>query len=330
MFNNFEFLNPHYLFLLLIIPLLIIWYWFFNRYRKTPVIYSQIEAFSNRKNWRIRFRCLPDVLRMLVLILLIIAIARPQSYWNIMEKDREGIDIVLAMDISSSMLAEDFKPNRLEAAKAMAKEFVELRKDDNIGIVAFAGESYTQCPPTIDHIVVQELLDKLTTGQIDDGTAIGDGLATAVNRIKDSKTKSKAIILLTDGMNNLGSIDPLMAAEIAKKFNIRVYTIGVGNNGLAPLPYETPFGKQYQYVEVKIDEKLLKEIAKETNGKYFRSTNKKSLQSIFNDIDKMEKSVVNTTLFQQKAELGIFFIAIALLLFIAEELLRKTLFNTKP
>ncbi|MDR0790810.1 MAG: VWA domain-containing protein [Bacteroidales bacterium] len=330
MFNNLSFLNPQYLFLLLAVPLLVLWYCYFNRRRKTPVTYSQISAFGKRKTWRIRLRFIPDVLRLLVIILLIIAIARPQSYWSRTQKDKEGIDIVLAMDISSSMLAEDFKPNRLEAAKAVAKDFVEKRQDDNIGIIAFAGESYTQCPPTIDHIVVQELLGKLTTGQIDDGTAIGDGLATAVNRIKDSKTKSKAIILLTDGMNNLGSIDPLMAAEIAKKFNIRVYTIGVGNNGLAPFPYDTPFGKQYQYVEVKIDEKLLKEIAKETNGKYFRSTNKKSLQTIFGDIDKMEKTVIDTTLFEQKDELGIFIIAIALLLFISEELLRKTLFNTKP
>jgi Ca-activated chloride channel family protein len=247
-----------------------------------------------------------------------------------MESDKEGIDIVLTIDISSSMLAEDFKPNRLEAAKTVAKDFVKKRPDDNIGIVAFAGESFTQCPPTMDHAVVEELLDKLTTGSIDDGTAIGDGLATAINRVKDSKTKSKAIILLTDGMNNIGSIDPLMSAEIAKKFNIRVYTIGVGKNGLAPFPYDTPFGRQYQYAEVQIDEKLLKEIAKETNGKYFRSTNKKSLETIFGDIDKMEKTVVDTTIFEQKSELGIFFILIAMLVLVVEELLRRTIFNTKP
>ncbi|MDR1005555.1 MAG: VWA domain-containing protein [Bacteroidales bacterium] len=330
MFNSFSFLYPQYLFLLLILVPLIAWYWFFKSKRKTPVTYSQINAFGERKNWRIRLRYFPDVLRLCVVILLIISVARPQSYWRTMESDKEGIDIVLTIDISSSMLAEDFKPNRLEAAKTVAKDFVKKRPDDNIGIVAFAGESFTQCPPTMDHAVVEELLDKLTTGSIDDGTAIGDGLATAINRVKDSKTKSKAIILLTDGMNNIGSIDPLMSAEIAKKFNIRVYTIGVGKNGLAPFPYDTPFGRQYQYAEVQIDEKLLKEIAKETNGKYFRSTNKKSLETIFGDIDKMEKTVVDTTIFEQKSELGIFFILIAMLVLVVEELLRRTIFNTKP
>ncbi|MDR1725405.1 MAG: VWA domain-containing protein [Bacteroidales bacterium] len=330
MFNSFSFNNPQYLWLLLSIPLLILWYIFFNKKRKTPVTYSQIEAFGSSKSWRIKLRNLPDLLRLLIIILLILAIARPQSYWSYSESDKEGIDIILAMDISSSMLAEDFKPNRLEAAKAVAKDFVEKRTDDNIGIVAFSGESYTQCPPTLDHSVVKELLSKLNTGQINDGTAIGDGLATAINRIKDSKTKSKVVILLTDGMNNLGSIDPLMAAEIAKKFNIRVYTIGVGNNSLAPFPYETPFGRQYQYVEVRIDEKLLTEMAHETGGKYFRSTNKASLKTIFSDIDKMEKSVVDTQVFQQKTELGLFIILIILVLFVVEELLRKTLFNTKP
>ena len=330
MFNGISFLYPQYLFLLLTVPLLILWYCYFNRSRKTPVTYSQISAFDNKKHWRVYLKFIPDILRLFVIILLIIAIARPQSYWNRTGKNKEGIDIVLAIDISSSMLAEDFKPNRLEAAKAVAKSFVEKRENDNIGIVAFAGESYTQCPPTIDHAVVQNLLEELSTGQINDGTAIGDGLATAINRIKDSKTKSKAIILLTDGMNNLGSIDPLMAAEIAKKINIRVYTVGVGSNGLAPFPYHTPFGKQYQHEEVKIDEKLLKEISKETNGKYFRSTDKKSLQTIFEDIDKLEKSIIDSSFSEQKDELGIVLIALALVFFITEELLRKTLFNTKP
>ncbi|MEA4966891.1 MAG: VWA domain-containing protein, partial [Bacteroidaceae bacterium] len=240
------------------------------------------------------------------------------------------VDIVVALDISGSMLAEDFKPNRLEAAKEVAKDFMQGRLTDNIGLVVFSGEAFTQCPPTTDHRMLLELTSKVESGIIEDGTAIGDGLATAINRMKDTKTKSKTIILLTDGVNNMGAIDPLTAAEIAKEHKMRVYTIGIGKIGMAPYPFQTPFGKQYQNVEVNIDEPLLKEIAKTTGGKYFRSTDKNSLQTIFKEIDNMEKSIIDVSSYKMKKDRALPFLIAALLFLIAEVLLRKTILRTNP
>ena len=329
MFSGFEY--PYFLLLLLVIPLLVIFQYFYEKKQHPTIRYSQISPFENAtKSWKIRFRLLPNYIRYLVLALLIIAIARPQSYLSRDEKNIEGVDIIVALDISSSMLAEDFKPNRLDAAKDVAKDFMEGRKTDNIGLVAFSGEAFTQCPPTTDHSMLLELTSKVQSGIIEDGTAIGDGLATAINRIKDTKTKSKTIILLTDGVNNMGAIDPLTAADIAKDYKIRVYTIGVGRRGMAPYPFKTPYGTQYQSVEVNIDEALLSEIAKTTGGKCFRSTDKNSLKTIFKEIDSMEKSIIDVSYYKTKKDLALPFLISALLLLIIEVLLRKTILRTNP
>jgi Ca-activated chloride channel family protein len=329
MINGFEY--PYLLLLLSIIPLLIVFQAFYDKKRHPKIKYSQTSPFENvKKSWRVRLRLLPNYIRYIVLALLIITIARPQSYLSKDEMNVEGVDIVVALDISGSMLAEDFKPNRLEAAKDVAIDFMQGRATDNIGLVVFSGEAFTQCPPTTDHSILIDLTSKIESGIIQDGTAIGDGLATAINRIKDTKTKSKTIILLTDGVNNMGAIDPLTAAEIAKDYKIRVYTIGIGKIGMAPYPFQTPFGKQYQNIEVKIDEPLLKEIAKITTGKYFRSTDKNSLQTIFKEIDSMEKSIIDVSYYKTKKDLAFPFLIGALLLLIIEVLLRKTILQANP
>lgn len=329
MINGFEY--PYFLLLLLIIPLLIVFQIFYDKKQYPNIHYSQLSPFESfTKSWKVKLRLLPNCIRYLVLTLLIIAIARPQSYLSKDEMNVEGVDIVVALDISGSMLAEDFKPNRLEAAKEVAKDFMQGRLTDNIGLVVFSGEAFTQCPPTTDHRMLLELTSKVESGIIEDGTAIGDGLATAINRMKDTKTKSKTIILLTDGVNNMGAIDPLTAAEIAKEHKMRVYTIGIGKIGMAPYPFQTPFGKQYQNVEVNIDEPLLKEIAKTTGGKYFRSTDKNSLQTIFKEIDNMEKSIIDVSSYKMKKDRALPFLIAALLFLIAEVLLRKTILRTNP
>lgn len=329
MFSGFEY--PYFLFLLILIPLLIVYQYFFEKTAYPTLRYSQISPFENApKSWKLRLKSFPNYIRYITLALLIIAIARPQSYLSRDEKNVEGVDIVIALDISGSMLAQDFKPNRLEAAKNVAKNFMQERNNDNIGLVVFAGESFTQCPLTTDHSMLMELTTKVESGIIQDGTAIGDGLATAINRIKDTKTKSKTIILLTDGVNNMGAIDPLTASEIAKDYKIRVYTIGIGKIGMAPFPFQTPFGTQYQNVEVKIDEPLLKDIAKATGGKYFRSTDENSLKTIFNEIDSMEKSIIDVSYYQVKKDLAFGFLVVALILLVIEALLRKTILRTNP
>lgn len=329
--SNISFQYPYLLFLLLLLPLMFIYQRYYDKRKATNIIYSDISQFATaRKTFKLRIRQLPDYFRMLAVALIIIAIARPQLNTSKDEKSIEGIDIVLTLDVSTSMLAEDFKPNRLESAKSVAKEFIENRKNDNIGIVVFAGEAYTKCPSTIDHTVLLNLLSSTESGQIDDGTAIGDGLATAINRVKDTKAKSKVIILITDGVNNMGAIDPLTAASIAKEYNIRIYTIGIGKKGHAPYPFYTPFGKQYQNVEVKIDEDLLKEVANTTGGQYFRSTKNSSLQEIFKEIDKMEKTKIDVSLYKHTKDIGGSFILLALIILIIEMLLRKTYLRTNP
>ncbi|MFA7082104.1 MAG: VWA domain-containing protein [Bacteroidales bacterium] len=329
MFSGFEY--PYFLFLFILIPLLVVYQYFFEKTAYPTLRYSQISPFENApKSWKLRLKNFPNYIRYIALALLIIAIARPQSYLSRDEKNVEGVDIVIALDISGSMLAQDFKPNRLEAAKEVAVNFMQERNNDNIGLVVFAGESFTQCPLTTDHSMLIELTTKVECGIIQDGTAIGDGLSTAINRIKDTKTKSKTIILLTDGVNNMGAIDPLTASEIAKDYKIRVYTIGVGKIGMAPFPFQTPFGTQYQNVEVKIDEPLLKEVAKGTGGKYFRSTDENSLKTIFKEIDSMEKSIIDVSYYQIKKDLAFRFLIAALLLLIIEVLLRKTILRTNP
>lgn len=314
MFNDLEFANKPLLFLLLIIPILIALYvW---KYRKLyPTI--QISSFDFAKKSKTSFReILVHVLfglEMVAVALLIVALARPQSSEKNSTTNVEGIDIVMTMDVSGSMLAEDFKPNRLEAAKKVGAKFVDGRPNDRIGLVVFASESYTQCPMTTDHKVLNQLMSEIKTGIIEDGTAIGDGLSIAISRLKDSDAISKVIILLTDGVNNTGSIDPISAAEIAKMFGLRVYTIGVGTNGTAPYPVQDFFGnKRYQQVEVNIDEDMLKQIANMTGAQYFRATDNSSLDKIYNEIDKMEKSRIEVYEFERKTEEFFPFAAIAL------------------
>jgi Ca-activated chloride channel family protein len=266
-------------------------------------------------------------LRILAIALLIIVLARPQATNNFQDTSTEGIDIVLTLDISGSMLARDFRPDRLEASKNVATEFISGRPYDRIGLVVFSGESFTQCPLTTDHAVLINLLREMKSGMIEDGTALGMGLATAVNRIKDSDAKSKVIILLTDGVNNRGIIAPLTAAEIAKTYGIRVYTIGVGTQGVAPYPVQTPFGIQYQDMEVEIDETVLKDIAQMTNGKYFRATDNDKLAQVYSEIDKLEKSKMDVRQFKLKEERFAFPALIAFCLMLLELVLRNALFR---
>lgn len=323
--------NPAYLWLLLIIPLTIIWYIFYNRKIYVPIKFSTLEGFQRTlPTLKVKFRHLPFSLRIVALIMLIIGLSRPQSSSSSKELETEGIDIVITLDISGSMLAEDFKPNRLEAAKRITEKFIDARQNDRIGLVIFSAKSFTQCPITIDHSVLKNLLSQIKSGLIEDGTAIGMGLATAVDRLKDSKAKSRIIILLTDGINNTGFISPITAAEMAKNLNIRVYTIGVGTIGKAPYPFQTPYGIQYMNVDVEIDEVLLKEIAQTTGGKYFRATNNKALENIYNEIDSMEKTKIKQTVFLSYSDQFFPFVLAGTILIVIEILLRLIFFRKIP
>ena len=300
--NNYLFINPEYFYLLIIPVVYSIWYFFKRKKINSEILFSNLGSLNKTKTLKNRLRDLPQIFKILAICLLIIALARPQSSTNWEESTTEGIDIVLSMDISGSMLAEDLKPNRLEASKDVAVDFISKRVNDRIGLVIFSGESFTQCPLTTDHNVLINLFKDVKSGMVEDGTAIGMGLATAVNRLKDSDAISKIIILLTDGVNNKGVVAPFTAAEIAKQFGIRVYTIGVGTEGYAPYPFQTPFGVQYQDVEVQIDEETLQNIATVTDGKYFRATNNSKLKEIYKDIDKLEKSKIEVTEFHKRSE----------------------------
>jgi len=331
--NHITFAHPYLLLLLLVIPLMVVWYIMRYRKQKPALQFSNISLFKGvHKTFRQRAYPLLFALRMVTIGALIIALARPQSMLSRQEMKVEGIDIVLAMDVSGSMLAEDFKPNRLEAAKNVASDFIEGRKTDRMGLVVFSGEAFTQVPLTIDHNVLLNQLSSLKSGMIKDGTALGDGLATAINRIKDSEAKSKVIILLTDGINNQGAVDPQSAAEIAALYNIRLYTIGVGTQGLAPYPFRDPFGRvRYQNVPVELDENLLTQMAQSTvDGQYFRATNKKSLQQIFKQIDEMEKSKIDVTQYAQTKDEYLGWLILAALALLAEILLGLFYFRSTP
>ena len=331
LFPHITLLHPWILLLLLLIPALVAWYVLKGNRRYPSLRFSMTHVLEQQApTWKVRMRHLLFALRMLALAFIILALARPQSSISRQDVSVEGIDIVIALDISSSMLAEDFQPNRLEAAKSIASDFVNGRPNDRIGLVAFSGEAFTQCPLTTDKNILTELFRQLKSGMIEDGTAIGDGLATAVNRLRESDAISKVIILLTDGENNRGNIDPLTAGEIAKKMGVRVYTIGVGTHGMAPYPFKTPFGTQYQNIEVKIDEKLLQDIAQMTGGKYFRATNNTTLRDIYAQIDKLEKSRIDVSEFHNRIDEFRPLIIIALLLLIIEMLLSFTLFRHQP
>jgi Ca-activated chloride channel family protein len=328
---DFTFAYPYVLLLLLLIPLLAFWYWWKQRKVEPAVTFSIINMVSGRKlNFRERFNNIPIVFRLLGLVLLIIALARPQSFLSGENVYTEGIDIVILIDISGSMLSEDFKPNRIEAAKNITQNFIDERTSDQIGLVIFSREAFTQCPLTIDYSVLKNLLSEVKSGMIEDGTAIGNAIANGVNRLKDSKAKSRVMILLTDGENNAGEIDPLTAAEIAKKFGVRIYTIGVGTTGEAPYPFQTPFGIRYQMMPSEIDDGMLKQIADITDGKYFRATNNKKLEGIYNEIDKMEKTRVEVTSYRSRKELFFPWLASGLILIFVELGLSKTLFRRLP
>lgn len=329
--KNIQFQNIDYFYLLLLIPIMTALYIWIIRKQRPKIIHSAtkfIGAFP--KSSRIYLEHIPFALLMLSIAGIVIALARPQTSSTRQEVNTEGIDIVVAIDVSTSMLAEDVKPNRIEAAKETAKEFIKKRVNDRIGLVVFSGESYTQCPVTIDHSVLLNLIDKIKAGMIIDGTAIGMGLATSISRLKDSKAKSKVIILLTDGINNTGIISPVTATDIAKTFGIKVYTIGLGTKGMAPYPVKTPFGTQYQYVDVKIDDQLLTYIAQTTGGKYFRATNRQSLEKIYSDIDAMEKTKINVAYFTKKHDLFYPLVLSSLILFSLSILLRITFLKRLP
>jgi len=323
--------NPGFLYLLLLIPPLIVWYWFREKNSTGEVRFSGLQSFKGvPKNTKARLRHLLFVLRLLVISLLIIAIARPQSTSSKQNINIQGIDIVLAMDVSGSMLSRDFTPDRIGAAKNIAADFIEHRPNDRIGLVIFSGVAFTQAPLTLDHGMLLQLLKEVHSGMIEDGTAIGDGLATAVARLQDSKAKSKVIILMTDGVNNMGSIDPVSAAEMAKLFGIRVYTIGIGTQGYAPYPVQTPYGVQMQQMKVEIDEALLQQIAQTTGGEYFRATDTPSLKKIFGEINKLEKSKIEVQQFQKKTERFFPFALLALILFVTEVGLKYLEFRKLP
>ncbi len=331
--NHITFAHPYLLLLLLVIPLMTVWYVLRYRKQKPALQFSNITLFKGvHKTFRQRAYPLLFILRMVAVGAIIVALARPQSMLSRQEMKVEGIDIVLTMDISGSMLAEDFKPNRLEAAKTVASDFINGRKNDRIGLVVFSGEAFTQVPLTIDHNVLLKQLSSLKSGIIKDGTALGDGLATAINRIKDSEAKSKVIILLTDGINNQGAVDPQSAAEIAALYNIRLYTIGVGTKGMAPYPVRDPFGRiRYQNIPVELDETLLTQMAESTvDGQYFRATNKKSLQQIFDQIDEMEKSKIDVTQYAQTKDEYMGWLILAALALLTEILLGLLYFRSTP
>lgn len=324
--------NPEFLWLLLVIPVAIIWYWFKNIRTVPEIKISTLQYFRGiKKSYKVHLRHSLFVFRLGAIVFLIMALARPQSKTSWQNTVTEGIDIMIALDISGSMLAEDFKPNRLEAAKNLALEFITGRKNDRIGLVVFSGESFTQVPLTTDHTVLKNLFAQVHNGMIEDGTAIGMGLANSVNRLKSSEAISKVVILLTDGVNTGGSIPPITAAEIAREFGVRVYTIGVGKEGQAPYPYKTPFGTtQYQYQEVKIDEKTLTEIAEMTGGKYYRATGNQELREVYREIDLLEKSKIEVTEFRKKTESFLPLAIMATLFFLAEFTFRNTLFRSIP
>lgn len=323
------FQNPEILWLLLILPLLVAYYIFIGRHEASLTV-STLGRGRAPRTLRYWLRPLPMTLRLMALTLLIIALARPVEKHSNSETTVEGIDIVMAMDISSSMLAQDFRPNRIEAAKTIAAEFIADRVGDRFSVVAFAGESFTQCPLTSDRSTVQTSLARLRSGVIDDGTAVGNGLATAINRLRESSTKSKIIVLMTDGVNNCGA-SPLMAAEIARDLGIKVYTIGVGRRGTAPVPAMDPFGNvTMAMVKVEIDEDMLREIAKTTGGEYFRAENAEALTRIYEQIDQMEKSKIEVTDYISYEELYIGWLIAGLVLLIMELLVSRVILNRLP
>jgi Ca-activated chloride channel family protein len=330
-----EFANKEYLFLLLLIIPYLIWYLMYRKKSEPTMRMSDTRAYRYApRSWRVTLMPVQLLLRLAVFTLLVLVLARPQTQNSWKNETMEGIDIMLAMDVSTSMLAEDLKPNRIEAAKQVAADFIIGRPNDNIGLTIFAGEAFTQCPMTTDHASLLNLLHNIRTDiaqrLIEDGTAIGMGLANAVSRLKDSKAKSKVVILLTDGSNNRGDLSPMTAAEIAKSFGIRVYTIGVGTNKVAPYPMPVAGGVQYVNIPVEIDTKMLSDIAAATDGDFYRATNNKELQQIYKEIDKLEKSKLNVKKYSKRYEAYQPYAMAAIILLLLEILLKITVFRKLP
>ena len=332
MLKNITFANPHFFWLLLVLPLMVAWYVYWNKKSKPNVTLSSTIAFKKISSWKDYLYHSLFALRLLAVALIIIALARPQTHSeNAQTKITDGIDIVMAIDVSSSMLSQDLKPNRFEALKKVASQFVKDRPNDRIGLVVYAGESYTKTPVTTDKGIILSSLAELTYGQVEDGTAIGMGLATAVNRLKESKAKSRVIILLTDGVNNTGVIDPLIAAELASEYGIKVYTVGIGTNGMALSPYAlNPDGSIiYRMLQVEIDESLMKKIAQITHGRYFRATNNQKLQQIYDEINKLETSKIEEFKYTEVDEKFRLLVIIATVLLLIEFILKHTVFRNE-
>ena len=325
------FANAEYLFLLLLLIPYIVWYIMKRKKNEATLQISDARVYAHTpKSFRNYLLHAPFALRIIALVLIIIILARPQTTNSWQNSEIEGIDIMLAVDVSTSMLAEDLKPNRLEAAKDVAAEFINGRPNDNIGITLFAGESFTQCPLTVDHAVLLNMVKNVRCGLVEDGTAIGMGIANAVSRLKDSKAKSKVIILLTDGTNNKGDISPLTGAEIAKSFGIRIYTIGVGTNGTAPYPYPVAGTVQYINMPVEIDENTLTQIAGTTDGNYFRATSTSKLKEVYHEIGKLEKTKLNVKEYSKRKEEDQWCAVMAFLCILLEVLLRNTVLKKIP
>ncbi len=330
-FNSIDFAWPWILFLLLVIPALAWWYWKTGRRKKGTLLVSTTGWSRKGKTLKVRLQHAPFILRLLALSCIILALARPQSHFDEERVKGEGVDIILTLDVSGSMLAQDFTPNRLEAAKSVAIDFVDSRKTDRVGIVIFSGESFTLVPLTSDKNVLKAQIDGIQSGLLEDGTAIGSGLATSADRLRLSTSKSKVIILLTDGENNGGQIPPVTAKEIAKNLGIKVYTIGVGSEGYAPIPVQDGSGRVVmQREKVNIDEKLLTQIANETGGKYFRVSDNEGLRDVYKEIDELEKSTIEVSSLRQYTDRFLPLAIAALFLLALEWILRLTLFRKLP
>lgn len=331
-----EFANKEYLFLLLLIIPYLLWYVMYRKKSEPTMRMSNTLAYRYAsKSWKVLLMPSQMILRIIAFVFIVLALARPQTQNSWKDKWVEGIDIMLAMDVSTSMLAEDLKPNRIEAAKQVASEFIAGRPNDNIGLTIFAGEAFTQCPMTVDHASLLNLLQNVRTdiaarGLIQDGTAIGMGLANAVSRLKDSKAKSKVVILLTDGSNNMGDLSPMTSAEIAKSLGIRVYTVAVGTNKSAPYPMQVGGRVQYVNMPVEVDTKTLNEIAAATDGTSYRATNNSELKNIYKEIDKLERTKFNSKKYSKKYDVFQPFVLVAFIALLIEVLLRITIFRKLP
>ncbi len=329
-FHTITFAMPLAFLLMILLPVMVIWYIMKGNQQQAGIKVSSVKSFAGLSNWKTVFRHVPFVLRLLAITCIIVALARPQSRSDETQAEGEGVDIVLCIDVSGSMTAQDFTPNRMEAAKKVAADFISQRLTDPVAIVIFSGESFTMCPLTTDKQVLLSAVASIRNGLLLDGTAIGDGLSTSVDRLRSSQSKSKVVILLTDGVNNGGRIDPAYAKEIAKTFGVKVYTIGVGTDGTAPFPQMTPQGTMMSQQPVAIDEKVLTEIANETGGKYFRAKDNTGLENIYKEIDGLEKSKVQISTYTRYTERFFPFVLIALALLLLEAVLCFTVFKKFP